>query len=233
MPGLLGPERCNREENGLIQGLGFRAKVFVAALVVISGVSGRVAWEAVADGNALDLLGTPRAASAQQGPGTGQPGDGIRITPADGTPVQDLSEEPQERPAQEQTTPQQQEEDAAALDIEQAESDTEDDTIAQAPEDREGSAADQPSLADTQEQDEAQAEPSAPEQDAALNTGAAGSQYDDSTNASTSQYGGDGLLAAGGATDGGPVPIMPDGGCPGQFPIEMPDGCYTSVYLED
>ena len=39
------------------------------------------------------------------------------------------------------------------------------------------------------------------------------------------------LLTAGGPTKG-PVPPMDDGECPVEFPIEMPDGCYTSRFLD-
>ena len=39
------------------------------------------------------------------------------------------------------------------------------------------------------------------------------------------QQGGDPLLQAGGPTDGGPVPPMPGGGCPEEFPVEAEGGC--------
>lgn len=39
------------------------------------------------------------------------------------------------------------------------------------------------------------------------------------------------LLSAGGASKG-PVPPMDDGECPVEFPIETPDGCYTSGFLD-
>lgn len=44
------------------------------------------------------------------------------------------------------------------------------------------------------------------------------------------QYG-PSLLEAGGPA-GGPVPLMSNGKCPVEFPIEMPDGCHTSRFLD-
>lgn len=35
------------------------------------------------------------------------------------------------------------------------------------------------------------------------------------------------LLEAGGPSEG-PVPKMPDGGCPAEFPVEKPDGCHIT-----
>ena len=46
----------------------------------------------------------------------------------------------------------------------------------------------------------------------------------DSSNRSTSSSVSGTLLEAGGPTDG-PVPPMPDGGCPEEFPIEDQEGC--------
>jgi hypothetical protein len=41
------------------------------------------------------------------------------------------------------------------------------------------------------------------------------------------QYGGGGsLMESGGPEDGGPVPPMPGGGCPEEFPAEKDGGCY-------
>jgi hypothetical protein len=40
-----------------------------------------------------------------------------------------------------------------------------------------------------------------------------------------SQYQGDDLFDSGGPADG-PVPLMPDGGCPEEFPIERGDACH-------
>lgn len=216
----------------MIRGLGVGAKVVLAALVVVAGVSGRVAWEALGDGRDLGLLAAPRAALAEQGPGTGQPGDGINITPADGnsvsglsTPSQETSDEPTGEPTGEATSGITDTKDAAQAETEDGSpsSDPSEDSLAEADGQQGGL-------------DIAQSEAAS---DPAPNTGAAGSQYyqyggSEVAGASASQYaGGDALLAAGGATGGGPVPAMPDGGCPEEFPIEMPDGCYTSIYLED
>lgn len=44
---------------------------------------------------------------------------------------------------------------------------------------------------------------------------------------STDQYEKDALLQAGGPMDG-PVPLMPGGDCPGEFPIEKSGGCYAN-----
>jgi hypothetical protein len=51
----------------------------------------------------------------------------------------------------------------------------------------------------------------------------AGGQYDDTAN--QVQYGSDDLLEAGGPATG-PVPLMPDGGCPEEYPVEDVGGCY-------
>lgn len=55
-------------------------------------------------------------------------------------------------------------------------------------------------------------------------TSAAQEQYGD---ASDDQYedASDDLLSAGGSDDG-PVPPMPGGGCPSEYPINLVDGCY-------
>lgn len=214
----------------MIPGLSVRTKVTLAALVVVTGISGRVAWEAIGDGAALDLLGSPRAANAETGPGTGQPGDGINITPADGSSVPvyppaaqgaSSDDEQQTEPTEEATVSGAESADTSDEPDESGSESSSTEDEGAAPEDKSSSGV-----------EVAQAELPAP------NTGASGSQYgpdfDDDTDASFSQYGGgDGLLAAGGATDGGPVPPMPDGECPKEFPIPMPDGCYTSIYLED
>lgn len=36
-----------------------------------------------------------------------------------------------------------------------------------------------------------------------------------------------GLLQAGGPLDGGPVPLMPGGECPEEFPVEKSEGCFS------
>lgn len=58
-------------------------------------------------------------------------------------------------------------------------------------------------------------------------TTAAQGQYGD---ASDDQYQdeSDDLLSAGGSDDG-PVPVMPGGGCPSEYPIDLIDGCYRST----
>lgn len=66
-----------------------------------------------------------------------------------------------------------------------------------------------------------------------------GNEADDSATATQSQYGqatenqyedtsddtSDDLLVAG-APDDGPVPFMPDGECPQEYPVDLIDGCY-------
>lgn len=53
-------------------------------------------------------------------------------------------------------------------------------------------------------------------------TGAA-DQYDDGTGTTPGR---DSLMEAGGPRDG-PVPPLPGGGCPVEFPVERASGCYT------
>lgn len=57
---------------------------------------------------------------------------------------------------------------------------------------------------------------------------AASSQYSDPSNASEQQYssGSQNLMSAGGS-ESGPVPLLPDGGCPPDFPVNLIDGCYA------
>ena len=209
----------------MIPGLSVRSKVILAGVVVVVGISGRAAWETVGDGASLDLLGSARIASAETGPGTGQPGDGINITAADGSSVQAASD-PQTDAAQEGNT--------------QDEATTSEDDAAELNSEPTATEASAEEAADTQDSTDEIAQTDSPQAEppSSSNMGAADSQYDtdsnDTTNATVSQYGnGDGLLNAGGTTDGGPVPLMSDDECPQEFPIEMPDGCYTSVYLGD
>lgn len=60
---------------------------------------------------------------------------------------------------------------------------------------------------------------------------AADSQYDDESGAGQDQYSElaseSDLLQAGGPLDG-PVPPMPNGECPIEFPVENSEGCYTA-----
>ena len=50
-------------------------------------------------------------------------------------------------------------------------------------------------------------------------------QYE-TTAANTTQYNTTPLFSSGGPEDG-PVPPMPGGKCPDEFPVEKPDGCYV------
>jgi hypothetical protein len=213
----------------LFPGLSVRSKVVLAGFVMVAGISGRAAWEAVGDGASLDFLGSARIASAETGPGSGQPGDGINITAADGSEVQATSDS-QTSVAQEDAEQDEATEDVEATGAEDDAAAPDSEPIAESAEDPAEDATGEVDQADTDQTDTQQAETPM------SNTGAAGSQYDtdsnDTTNATASQYGnGDGLLNAGGTTDGGPVPLMPGEECPKEFPLEMPDGCYTSVYL--
>lgn len=201
-----------------------KAKVTLAAVVMLTGSSARLAWEATTGGGtALDFLGTIRAASAQTGPGDGA--DGIRITAADGSSM--YSVESIETPPEVSTD----------------DSVSDDSRSRAARADRSGNR--RPEKAGRGSSEVALAEESDRSQDErrGRNTGAAGDQYglglDDDLRAAEAQYSQyevplpeTGLLAAGGS-DGGPVPLRPGGGCPREFPILMPDGCYTSVYMED
>ena len=61
-------------------------------------------------------------------------------------------------------------------------------------------------------------------------TDAAGDQYDSAAqdqygSAAGDQYGTGNLFDSGGSGSG-PVPMMPDGGCPSQFPAERDGACY-------
>jgi hypothetical protein len=56
---------------------------------------------------------------------------------------------------------------------------------------------------------------------------AAQDQYDD--NAARDQYQqdtGKGQLMDAGGSSSGPVPLMPDGGCPAEFPVKQGEACY-------
>lgn len=65
--------------------------------------------------------------------------------------------------------------------------------------------------------------------DSSGDNGAAEDQYDNddgTTTPPTKDKGNDGLMNAGGPEDG-PVPVMPGGGCPEEYPVERDDGCYS------
>lgn len=51
----------------------------------------------------------------------------------------------------------------------------------------------------------------------------------ETTSPASDQYASDkgSLLEAGGPSEG-PVPVMPDGKCPAEFPLEKPDGCHIN-----
>ena len=55
---------------------------------------------------------------------------------------------------------------------------------------------------------------------------ASGSQYEAATGDDAQYDDGDGLMNAGGP-DGGPVPEMPDGSCPVEFPVRGSGACYA------
>ena len=57
-------------------------------------------------------------------------------------------------------------------------------------------------------------------------TTAAQGQYGDASDDQYQEESGD-LLSAGGS-DKGPVPHMPGGECPREYPVDLIDGCYTS-----
>lgn len=67
------------------------------------------------------------------------------------------------------------------------------------------------------------------ETDATSGSEAATAAQDQYGSASDDQYkdGSSNLLSAGGSNDG-PVPIMPDGQCPEEYPVNLIDGCYSS-----
>lgn len=59
------------------------------------------------------------------------------------------------------------------------------------------------------------------------NDNAADDQYNnDTTTPKQRDQGNDDLMNAGGPEDG-PVPVMPGGGCPEEYPVERDDGCYS------
>lgn len=56
-------------------------------------------------------------------------------------------------------------------------------------------------------------------------TGAADDQYDDGSSTTTQDQGNGNLMKAGGSA-AGPVPMMPDGTCPEEYPVARGGGCY-------
>ena len=58
-------------------------------------------------------------------------------------------------------------------------------------------------------------------------TSAAGDQYSSAAGDQYQQDLGSGDLFNSGGSSIGPVPLMPDGGCPSQFPAERDGACYT------
>ena len=58
-------------------------------------------------------------------------------------------------------------------------------------------------------------------------TSAAGDQYGSAAGDQYQQDLGSGDLFDSGGSSIGPVPLMPDGGCPSQFPAERDGACYT------
>ena len=65
---------------------------------------------------------------------------------------------------------------------------------------------------------------SSPSSSASASASAAKQQYDEPT-AAKQQYEEDILFASGGSASG-PIPLMPDGNCPAEFPVKQDGACY-------